>query len=94
MQADVILKSLPMGAPLSLSGGARVEGGGGARPPPRTPLFKKSVYVTSYTLITLSSIIENTIFLEENRNLLVVSTESTGKLFLNKTKRRHLIFLN
>ena len=25
--------------PLSLSGGARVEGGGGARPPPRTPLY-------------------------------------------------------
>jgi len=34
------------------------------------------------TFITLSSIIENTIVLEENRNLLIVSTESTGKLFL------------
>ena len=39
MQADVILKEPPSWVPpLSLSGGARVEGGGGARPPPRTPL--------------------------------------------------------
>ena len=35
MQADVILKEPPPWMPpLSLSGGARVEGGGGARPPP------------------------------------------------------------
>ena len=37
MQADVILKEPPPWMPpLSLSGGARVEGG--AAPPPRTPL--------------------------------------------------------
>ena len=40
MQADVILKEPPPWMPpLSLSGGARVEGGGGARPLPRTPLI-------------------------------------------------------
>ena len=34
MQADVILKEPPSWVPpLSLSGGAHVEGGGGARPP-------------------------------------------------------------
>jgi len=38
MQADVILKEPPPWVPpLSLSGGVRVEGGGGARPPSYAP---------------------------------------------------------
>ena len=41
MQADVILKEPPSWVPpLSLSGGARVEGGGGPGPPLVRPSFQ------------------------------------------------------
>ena len=49
MQADVILKEPPSWVPpLSLSGGARVEGVGGPAPP-RTPLFLASILDTGLT---------------------------------------------
>ena len=45
MQADVKLKEPPSWVPpLSLSGGASVDGGGGGAAPPRTPLLV--TYVT------------------------------------------------
>ena len=51
MQADVILKEPPPWVPpFSLSGGARVEGGGGAWPPSYAPVYKvlKAPYMRPY----------------------------------------------
>ena len=49
MQADVILKEPPSWVPpLSLSGGASVEGAGGGRGPPRTPLGDDGLVVVQF----------------------------------------------
>ena len=52
MQADVILKEPPSWVPpLSLSGGARVEGGGGPRPPSYTPAARSNPELPTLCLI-------------------------------------------
>ena len=75
MQADVILKEPPPWVPpFSLSGGARVEGGGGTRPPPRTPLYRRFKYgklyqrhlylryINVYVIARLLNSVSNTVF--------------------------------